>query len=267
MSNGIGLELLDIDTDNDAIADVVFQVRFSPVTEGAQTASVTRVVLGRGGSPERCDVVIDRAPVTLGGPPRVTERNGYRFFAGLRSDAFFADVKGAEVGFHWTGEDSFAASNVFGVVLSLPNDALGSAQPLGVWARVLVPHDGAMVQGDRVGRPTTDVFFNQTEDDKRAWNQAEPAADHALALDRFTHTLEHLDSYPTDRARELAKTLLPDILQYDVSHNSGYPNGRQLTDDVVNMGLAAMTGGAAPHDGLSPHGDLLAEFPYLGAPH
>jgi hypothetical protein len=43
----------DIDTDSDAVADIVFQVRFSPIADGAQTASVTRVELGRGGSRDR----------------------------------------------------------------------------------------------------------------------------------------------------------------------------------------------------------------------
>jgi hypothetical protein len=34
------------------------------------------------------------------------------------------------------------------------------------------------------------------------------------------------------------------------------PNGRKLTDDVINMSIAALTQGAVPHDGLRPHADL-----------
>jgi hypothetical protein len=33
------------------------------------------------------------------------------------------------------------------------------------------------------------------------------------------------------------------------------------------MGIAMLTNGAVPHDGLRPHTDLLADFPYLGNPH
>jgi hypothetical protein len=47
----------------------------------------------------------------------------------------------------------------------------------------------------------------------------------------------------------------------------GYPNGRKLTDDVINMGVALLTQGAVPHDGLRPHADLRPDFPYLGSPH
>ncbi|HEX6480221.1 MAG TPA: DUF4331 family protein [Ktedonobacteraceae bacterium] len=65
----------------------------------------------------------------------------------------------------------------------------------------------------------------------------------------------------------MAESLLPDILTYDYSNSSGYPNGRGLTDDVMNISLAMLTNGAAPRDGLSPHQDLLVEFPYLGEPH
>jgi hypothetical protein len=32
------------------------------------------------------------------------------------------------------------------------------------------------------------------------------------------------------------------------------------------MGIALLTN-AVPHDGLRPHDDLLADFPYLGNPH
>ena len=43
--------------------------------------------------------------------------------------------------------------------------------------------------------------------------------------------------------------------------------GRNLTDDVVNMGIALLSNGAAPHDGLRPHADLRSDFPFLGMPH
>jgi hypothetical protein len=72
--------------------------------------------------------------------------------------------------------------------------------------------------------------------------------------------------YSSDQARELAGDLLPDILAFDRSSSEGYPNGRKLTDDVINMGIAMLTNGAVPHDGLRPHDDLLADFPYLGNP-
>ena len=38
-----------------------------------------------------------------------------------------------------------------------------------------VPHDGRLVQGRPGGRPAIDATFNQSEDDKRSWNQQVPS--------------------------------------------------------------------------------------------
>ena len=132
---------------------------------------------------------------------------------------------------------------------------------------MLVPHDGRLVQGDRIGHPAVDFVFNATEDDKRTWNQQEPTEDRDRFLDKFAQVFEHAGGHPSDEARELAGNLLPDILTYDHTTPTAYPNGRKLTDDVINMGLAMLTNGAVPHDGLRPHSDLLADFPYLGNAH
>lgn len=40
-----------------------------------------------------------------------------------------------------------------------------------------------------------------------------------------------------------------------------------LTDDVFSARYAWLTHGKVTSDGLKPHDDLLAEFPYLGLPH
>jgi hypothetical protein len=41
--------------------------------------------------------------------------------------------------------------------------------------------------------------------------------------------------------------------------------GRTLTDDVQDAFLAILTNGKVTEDKVGPHGDLLAEFPYLGS--
>jgi hypothetical protein len=45
-----------------------------------------------------------------------------------------------------------------------------------------------------------------------------------------------------------------------------YPNGRVLTDDVFSARMIFMTHGQASPQGVRPHDDLLAHFPYLGPP-
>ena len=137
---------------------------------------------------------------------------------------------------------------------------------MGVWARVLVPHDGQLVQGDRVGRPGIDNVFNQSNDDKIIWNSQEPVKDRELFLGKFTSVFEHA-GYPADQAAALAASQLPDLVTYDYSSAEGAPNGRNLTDDVINAQIALLSNGHVPSDGLLPHDDLLPEFPFLGNPH
>ncbi|MCG7205907.1 DUF4331 family protein [Streptomyces arenae] len=256
-----------VDNDGDAVNDVALRVRFSPVAAYTQTASV-QLAAGRDAAAdvEAGETVIAHAPVTFGTEPEITEAGGFRFFAGLRSDPFFADPVGAGNGFQWTGKDFFADKNVFGIVLEVPNAVLGPEPRVGVWGRVLVPHDGRLVQGDRAGRPGIDNNFNQNDDDKRVWNQQEPSKDRELFLDKFAHVFEH-GGHPRDRAVALAEGLLPDLLTYDRTSADGFPNGRNLTDDVINLGIAQLSNGAVPHDGLAPHDDLRADFPFLGDPH
>ncbi|MFD8820049.1 DUF4331 family protein [Streptomyces sp. NPDC059627] len=256
-----------VDNDGDAVNDVAFRVRFSPVVADTQSASV-QLATGRGPAADvdAGETVIADAPVTFGKEPEITTAGGIGFFAGLRSDPFFADPVGAGNDFQWTGKDFFLDKNVFGIVLDVPNSVLGPTPQVGVWARVLVPHDGRLVQGDRAGRPGIDNNFNHSDDDKRVWNQQEPDNDRELFLDKFAHVLEH-GGYSADQALALAEGLLPDLVTYDYSSAAGYPNGRNLTDDVINEGIALLTNGAAPHDGLRPHDDLRSEFPFLGDPH
>ena len=66
----------------------------------------------------------------------------------------------------------------------------------------------------------------------------------------------------------MAGTLLPDLLLYDPTRPASFPsNGRTLTDDTSDAFLAILTNGKVTGDKVGPHGDLIAEFPYLGPPH
>ncbi|HEY5486924.1 MAG TPA: DUF4331 family protein [Candidatus Limnocylindrales bacterium] len=164
---------LKIDTDGDLEADVAFHVIFASSSDGGSTATVYRstgaVARGTG---QIGEVVISNAPVSVGGTVQVVAADGYRFYSGLRSDPFFLDADGLRNGFQFTGHETFANRNVFGMVL-----------------------------------------------------------------------------------------------EYDPSGPGGYPNGRRLTDDVVDPMIAMVTMGRVTAKGVGPHTDLLDEFPYLGAPH
>ena len=63
----------------------------------------------------------------------------------------------------------------------------------------------------------------------------------------------------------MAGTLLPEIMSYDPTRPASFPSsGRTLTDDAGDAFVAVLTNGKVTKDGVGPHSDLLAEFPYLG---
>jgi Domain of unknown function (DUF4331) len=197
----------------------------------------------------------------------VTEAGDYRFFAGWRSDPFFFDRRGAVNSLQFTGDDFFADKNVCSIVLEVPNSALGP-RAVGLWHRTLVPADGAgggWVQADRGALPAQAIFLTGAERD--AYLAGEPADD-ARFVAVFAHALEHAGGYAPEEARRVAATLLPDLLSYDPTRPASFPdNGRTLTDDAADAFLAILTNGKVTEDKVGPHGDLLAEFPYLGPPH
>src|SRR5882724_3891834 len=256
---------LKIDTNGDAVADIAYRVRFSSSADGAQTAIVRRVEgapateTGDGGQ-----VVIEAAPVSTGRDARVTEAGRYRFFAGWRSDPFFFDTRGALNDLQFTGDDFFADKDVCSIVLEVPNSDLGPKR-VGLWARTLDGTNGGWTQADRGALPAQAVFLVGGERD--AYLASEPADD-ARFVAVFAHAMEHAGGYTPEEARRVARTLLPDMLSYDPRRPASFPsNGRTLTDDAADAFLAVLTNGKVTGDKVGAHGDLLAEFPYLGPPH
>ncbi len=257
---------IKVDTDGDALADVAIKMTFTPLTNGAQSATVRRAVGGMAtGRDLTGDVIIDNAPASFGSTPFITENGAYKFFAGLRSDPFFFDLLGFLNQFKFTGSDFFKDKNVFGMVLEVPNSALGSNPNIGIWARTLIPVDGDMQQIDRMGRPAINTVFNHGKD-KTRFNQANPTEDKARFTDNVVAVLEAF-GYNATEAAKLAAILLPDILTYNYNSSSGFLNGRRLTDDVIDIELGLVTKGAVTTDGVGVHTDLLDAFPYLGQPH
>jgi hypothetical protein len=255
---------LMIDTNGDVVADIAYSVRFA--TNGAgQTATVRRIE-GKQSDRTANDgaVIIEGAPVSVGRETKVTTAGDCRFFAGWRSDPFFFDALGAVNNLTFTGQDFFIDKDVCSIVLEVPNSQLGSDN-LRIWARTLDGASGSWVQADRGARPQQEPFL--AGDSKSAYLAAEPAKD-AQFVPVFAHSLQHTGGYTLEEATRVAATLLPDVLPYQPSRQATYPsNGRALTDDVVAHFLPAITNGKLSGDGLRPHSDLLAEFPYVGPPH
>jgi len=101
--------------------------------------------------------------------------------------------------------------------------------------------------------------------EKSPYNSRHPADDVANYLGPWSKILEN-GGYTPEAAKAAALQALPDILPYDRTKPATYPNGRILTDDVYSARFAWLSNGKIPSAGLQPHGDLLAQFPYLGPP-
>ena len=254
-----------IDTNGDALADIAYRVQFSASEDGSQTATVRRVetaqVTGKG---EGSLVILKSAQVSMGRLGKVTEAGEYRFFAGWRSDPFFFDVQGMLNNRQFTGDDFFADKDVCSIVLELPNSDLGT-NGVRLWARTLIREAGDWAQVDRGALPAQAVFLVGAE--REAYLAGEPVDDGRF-VSVFAHALEHAGGYTPEAARHAAQTLLPEMLPYDPTRPASFPmNGRTLTDDAGDAFVAVLTNGEVTEDKVGPHGDLLAEFPYLGPPH
>lgn len=255
-----------VDADGDAIADIAFRVTFSAYANGQQMATVRRATGQQATSNDDSgEIIIANAPVSFGSQVQVTNAGDYAFFAGSRSDPFFFDLMGFCNNLRFTGTDYFLDKDVFGIVLEVPNSALGAQAKVGLWTRVLWSHDGEWQQVARLGLPLVNILFN-TAADKDLFNRSEPSQQKALFLDKVVAQLESM-GHTASRAQEVAQMFIPDILHYDSSSSQGFFNGRRLSDDVADIILNLVTAGKTTTDMVGSHNDYLAAFPYLGQPH
>ncbi|PCC72088.1 protein of unknown function [Nannocystis exedens] len=127
-------------------------------------------------------------------------------------------------------------------------------------------------------------------DDYNASNPVEDAAgmwlsEIAMSVqffhDSFDDDLMALGLVPAtidETVAQAGPVIVPDTIKYDPSMPTGYPNGRALTDPVVDITLAAVLLKLGPDQPLTLFADLplnppendvpfKAEFPFLAPPH
>ncbi len=129
--------------------------------------------------------------------------------------------------------------NAAAIVLALPLDSLAEAPaPLLIWATSRVEGFEGPFQ-DLVGRALRSMFPEQ----------------------------QIMDTLPP-RKHERFAGLRPDVMIYDPSRPAAFPNGRALTDDVVDLVCDARVAAAdGPDFPTANDVPFLTSFPYLAPPH
>jgi Domain of unknown function (DUF4331) len=237
----------NIDANGDAVADDTFRVTFSaPDAHGDQEVRVTSdhgrpAVEARG---------LTGQNIALAG--------GGALRAGLFDDPFFFDLLAFRNGLAFcpggTGVDFFRGLNTLAIVLEVPAATLGGPN-VGVWART--SQGGRTI--DRMGRPAINTVFIP-KDLKDAFNTGDPVNDWQDFGAIVTAKLQTLGAADPSG---LAHFLLPDVLTVNTSDPSGFPNGRGLSDDVIDIELGLITNGAVTSDCVANDSAFVGTFPYL----
>ena len=251
-----------IDTNGDFEAEIAFHVLFTNSTDGGQTATLYQATdaeaRGAGSIGEK---IIQHAPVSFAQEAKITTEEQYRFYAGLRSEPFFADPAGFFNNMQWSGQDFWAGKNVFAIVLEVPNRALGPQPQIGVWGRTMAMVEGKLTSVNQMGRPGNNALRQGADT-----NTTPPAQQRDLFFSQYVAMFQTF-GYTEAEATRLTLEWLPDILPYNYMSAAGYPNGRQLADDIADNLVEIITKGRMRDDLVYSHTDYLAEFPYLGIPY
>lgn len=261
-----------IDNTGDAIGDRHIDVVFGqPTAPGVQRLRARfpggLVVSGGVTPPSRAD-----DPIIVSGPPG----SDISIFAGPRDDPFFFDA----VGFNrvragdpegFRGIDSFAGFNVSAIVIALPahlvSDGRSQLQISGFTVN-RQPNTFRIIGPifDRTGNPavsTALIPFAQRD----AFNRGLPRNDAQVFGATIVSSLEAFGT-PPGNIEILASVAVPDTLKLDLFAEDGFPNGRWLEDDVIDILLGLILPAGPTSDGVDSNDKpFLDSFPFLAPPH
>jgi hypothetical protein len=162
----------------------------------------------------------------------------------------------------------FANFNALAIVLEIPRVKLQSSRSnthIGVWIRTEINGQ----QFDRTALPavSTATLFAQSAalpNLQDTFNTLVPSQDAALRPEAARRIVS---AYGVTQAQAdgLAAAFLPDIMPFDTASGSGFLNGRQLMDDVIDAEFSLLTAGALKSDRVINDSKFRVKFPYLGA--
>jgi hypothetical protein len=311
---------LKVDRNQDGRADLAYRVRFSVPTHNNDGTVTQAYVVRRASGNDAVSNIWSGAVVATGRTSAYKHAlrtahvaGGGSVFAGTRDDPFFFDLPGF-VGFKnqllggstnlptllgaFTGQDTFAGTNVLSIAIKLPNAKLGgTGNSIGVFATTSIKFNGGWKQIDRQGRPAINTVFNglilpSSSDynglEKDAFNFQRPSQDRATTTDNVTTVLNAIGNvltansatpYTAGEVTAIAGVLLPDELTLKLGSSAHFAsgtslgtlalNGRQLGDDVIDAEFALLTTFViTTGDGVNANDAAFGSmFPYLAGPH
>jgi hypothetical protein len=286
-----------IDNNDNAKEDITIRINFSAPVNGAQEATISRIdnTIRKPG----CKTFQPKGQILGRGPTgaSIALRGGGIMRAGVFDDPFFFDVSafnrlvgsapqitGPNTGQIAPGDSNSITNpgkNFFGpmvntlaIVIELPSRQLIKAKnsKIGAWMRLTNVSDGGQV--DRMGFPAINTALippvprtDTSRCDRRtAFNVGQPKNDVRDFRDDMIAVLTSptgiYQRTATDAAG-LADFLLPDILPFDTKSTGGFPNGRRLEDDVIDVELGLLTGVQGISDNVGNDSVFLTTFPFL----
>lgn len=270
-----------IDNNGDAIEDIVYKLQAEDEGDGQRV--ILKQATGKNAASGNSGKLVAKgwtdADLSVAG--------GGTLLVDLFDDPFFFDLMGFNAGAAFCGTDPgpdfFFGFNTTAIVLEVPTmSLLGDSSTIGVWGRTLVDNK----QVERMARPAINTVFvppNPFEPSppdpamEDAFNYAHPKDDQANFRAEVVDTLTLLYSLndgmgdnPADDAatiQALANFLLPDILTFNTAMPNGFPNGRNLPDDVIDTELGLITEGLITTDCVDANNKTFSSsFPYLADP-
>jgi hypothetical protein len=284
-------------------SDVAYNIHVDNTGDNVADATVTVTFSGDNFSVSGLGTTPITGQVTPGttaaspNSPKVTTAGGVKVFAGQRDDPFFFDLVGFQnfvkapftpaSGLRPAGEtpsDTLAGLNVSAIVMELPITALTGASNsstgvIKAWGST----SRGGVQVDRMAIPAINTALIPSGM-KDAFNAGSPATDATMFRSTAQAQVEGLRAAVLSvlgaetggplgdlDAATVAGALIPDIVTIDFSAPVAFPNGRRLSDDVVDaaLGIVLNRGGSAGIADAIPANDKAFNntFPYLAAPH
>jgi hypothetical protein len=286
-----GVYAFRFDLDGDVREEVTFKVRFGEVThaDGDEHQHVQKFEIVRATGYEAESGTGGEVILTGQTGEVVHGLPGIKAYAGLAPDLFAGDGQALgvfrkalfeenrfEPDAFMNGKNFFTGRNVTAIVIEMPSALVGHGA-VHAWATISLHGHAPEVQIARWGLPLITNIFIPDQAMREAYNRATPLEDFVKFAPQIGGVVEKLTrlasstANPAEYAARFIDRLCPTILPYTLDTDAAFDfvgiNGRELSDDVMDIMLTLATN-TALGDGVAPDKARIGEaFPYFGSPY